>query len=124
MGIVTHATRTGGPISGHKPWPAVGQPTEQNREPAPRQEVTYRCARGHTTALVFAAEAEPPDSWDCRTCGRSAGLDGPPGDPAARKGAKDMSPWALLLERRSIPELEAALAERLAEIRQQRGAVA
>lgn len=122
---MTHATRTGGPISGHKPWPAGGQPAEQaDEKPAPRREVAYRCAKGHATTLVFAAKAELPDSWDCRTCGLAAGLDGPPGDPAARKGAKDMSAWALLRERRTIADLEAALAERLAEVRQQRGVLA
>ena len=57
---MTHATRTGGPISGHKPWPAGGQPAEQaDEKPAPRREVTYRCASGHATVLVFAVLWSP-----------------------------------------------------------------
>ena len=122
---MTHATRNGGPISGYAPWGRGDQlPQDADTEPAPRREVTYSCAKEHTTALTFAAEAEPPSSWDCRTCGLPAGLDGAPGGAAARKGAKDMSPFALLRERRTISELEAGLKERLAEVRKQRGAVA
>lgn len=128
-------SRNDGPISGHKPWPAGGQPAEQaDEKPAPRREVTYRCAKGHATTLVFAAEAVPPGSWDCRTCGLPAALDGAAGGPGGgavlpgyRKPGEastvlknQITHWDQLRGRRSLAELEALLKERLAEVQQQR----
>jgi hypothetical protein len=40
---------------------------------APRQVVTYLCAREHLVAIPFAAEAAVPDVWECR-CGQPATL--------------------------------------------------
>ena len=34
-----------------------------------RAEHSYQCPRGHQTNVVFAAEAELPDTWQCKTCG-------------------------------------------------------
>jgi hypothetical protein len=38
---------------------------------APRQVVTYLCTREHLVSVPFAADAEAPESWDCR-CGQPA----------------------------------------------------
>ena len=44
----------------------------------PRIQVSYRCAKGHDTQLVFAQlpEDQIPGSWDCRRCGATATRDG------------------------------------------------
>jgi hypothetical protein len=38
---------------------------------APRQVVTYLCAREHLVSVPFAADAEVPATWECR-CGQPA----------------------------------------------------
>jgi hypothetical protein len=44
----------------------------------PRIRVSYRCAKGHETSLVFAQlpEEQIPGVWDCRRCGGTATRDG------------------------------------------------
>ncbi|MBP2435619.1 RNA polymerase-binding protein RbpA [Microbacterium amylolyticum] len=89
-----------------------------------RQEHTYVCGKcGRETQLMFAADAEAPAVWECRTCGAEAILQTPQGsaevDRSNEKAAR--THWDMLLERRSIPELEELLAERLEFIRQRRG---
>ena len=80
------------------------------------------CARD--TTMTFAADAEVPEAWECRTCGAEALLrigDG----TATVDHSEDKIPrthWDMLLERRSIPELEELLEERLAYVRARRGA--
>ena len=90
-----------------------------------RVQHIYSCTVcNRDTTLTFAADAEPPETWECRTCGAEAVLrvgDGTvtvdhSGDKAPR------SHWDMLLERRSIPELEELLEERLSFIRARRGA--
>jgi DNA-directed RNA polymerase subunit RPC12/RpoP len=90
-----------------------------------RAEHIYTCSTcGRDTKLMFAADAEAPETWECRTCGAEAVL---------RVGEKtvevdhsnDKTPrshWDMLLERRTIPELEELLEERLAYVRARRGA--
>ncbi len=86
---------------------------------------TYACSEcGHETSLPFAVDAEVPEVWECKKCGAEARL---------RVGDKvvdvdhsgDKAPrthWDMLLERRSLPELEELLEERLALLRARRGA--
>jgi DNA-directed RNA polymerase subunit RPC12/RpoP len=90
-----------------------------------RVQHIYSCTScGRDTTLTFAADAEAPETWECRTCGAEAVLrigDGTvsvdhSGDKAPR------SHWDMLLERRTIPELEELLEERLAYVRSRRGA--
>jgi len=92
-----------------------------------RAQHTYHCAAcNRDTTLTFAADAEAPATWECRNCGGEALLtvDGDTvevdhsGDKAAR------THWDMLLERRTIPELEEILAERLEFVRARRGAAA
>ena len=90
-----------------------------------RRATSYKCAAcGHDTTLMFAADAEPPQTWECRACGAEAVLqvDGESVklDEADEKAAR--SHWDMLLERRSRAELEELLEERLAYIRARRGA--
>ena len=44
-------------------------------EAAPRQTVTYFCAREHRSVVPFSTEAQIPESWDCPKCGLPAGRD-------------------------------------------------
>ena len=74
--------------------------------------------------MTFAVDAEVPEAWECRTCGAEALLRIGEGtatvDHSEDKVAR--THWDMLLERRSIPELEELLEERLAYIRGRRGA--
>lgn len=89
-----------------------------------RKEHVYLCSScGRETTLMFAADAEAPAAWECRTCGAEAVLQTPKGS-AEVDHSNDKTPrthWDMLLERRTIPELEELLAERLEFIRQRRG---
>jgi hypothetical protein len=88
---------------------------DRNTDLAPRHDVTYDCPRGHTVTLPMADGAELPATWVCRVCGGIATLRDGAGVPA-KKGRVVRSHWDMLLERRSIEDLEEVLAERLAEL--------
>lgn len=90
-----------------------------------RRETTYKCDTcGNTTALMFAADAEPPQTWECRSCGAEAVLsvDGQTITPDATDEKAVRTHWDMLMERRTRAELEELLEERLAFIRARRGA--
>jgi len=93
---------------------------DERSEPAPRREVTYYCVAGHESVIRFAAEAAPPETWDCPRCGQSAGLDrqNPPG---RMRSEPYKSHLAYVKERRSDEDGAAILAEALAKVRQRRG---
>jgi len=79
----------------------------------------YKCANGHSFAVPFADDAEVPLVWECKNDGSLARLVG--GDePAAKKGKPPRTHWDMLLERRSIEDLEEVLAERLEVLRGRR----
>lgn len=84
-----------------------------------RQLVVYKCSEGHSVELPFSVEADVPALWECR-CGREALLvDGP--EPERKPTKPQRTHWDMLLERRSIPELEELLEERLNLLRTRRG---
>ena len=90
-----------------------------------RIEYIYRCTEcSRDTKLMFAHDAEAPQTWECRTCGAEAVLRiGETTVEVDRSGEKaPRSHWDMLLERRTIPELEDLLKERLALLRERRGA--
>lgn len=85
---------------------------ETSIEFAPRTELEFACPQGHSFIKVFAEEAELPTSWECPRCGQvSQRTDGVPMEVKAEKPVR--THWDMLRERRSIPELEDLLAERL-----------
>ncbi len=89
---------------------------ERGVEMAPRQDIAYRCPRGHTFAITMAVEADVPAEWECSRCGSTAlALDGTL--PETKKEKPARTHWDMLLERRSIPELEEILSERLQLLR-------
>jgi rubredoxin len=90
--------------------------TDAGIEMAPRQSVTYDCAHGHRFAMPFSLEADVPEVWECTVCGSEAlRMDGTRPEPKAGKPAR--THWDMLLERRSVKELEVLLAERLEQLR-------
>lgn len=87
--------------------------------PSERRLTTYVCPHGHRIELPFSIEADVPPTWECR-CGQEAKLlDGPEPTPKETKHVR--THWDMLLERRSIPELEGLLEERLTLLRESRG---
>ena len=89
-----------------------------------RAQHTYKCSTcGRDTTLTFAADAEVPEAWECRTCGAEAVLR--VGDTVVEVDhSGDKTPrthWDMLMERRTIAELEELLEERLALLRERRG---
>lgn len=85
-------------------------------ELAPRQSVSYDCPHGHRFQMQFAAEAEVPAVWECRTCGApSLVVDGR--EPEPKKVKPTRTHWDMLMERRTESDLEEVLAERLAVLR-------
>ncbi len=99
---------------------ATSYENDRNTDLAPRQDIVFNCPKGHEFSVPFAVEAEIPVNWECRVCGglahtTAADL------PAPKKVKPPRSHWDMLLERRSMADLEEVLAERLAVVRGQRG---
>ena len=95
-----------------------GQSFEDERgiEFAARQQSGYRCVNGHEFEVTMSVEAEVPEVWECSVCGAEAlRVDGQKPEPKAAKPAR--THWDMLLERRSVNELEILLAERLELLR-------
>ncbi len=95
-----------------------GQSFEDERgiEFAARQQVGYACTQGHEFEITMSVEADIPANWECPRCG-AVGLsrDGILPEEKAEKPAR--THWDMLLERRSIGELEDILTERLELLR-------
>ena len=84
-------------------------------EPAPRRVAEYDCPNGHVTTIPFSVEADVPPLWECR-CGAEALLRDSE-RPEAKPTRPQRTHWDMLLERRTIPELEVLLDERLQLLR-------
>ena len=73
---------------------------------------------GHQFEVPFASEATPPATWECK-CGQMAELIGEATEDEEQKPAKPArTHWDMLLERRSIEELNEVLQEQLALLRE------
>jgi hypothetical protein len=89
---------------------------EAGVEFAARQQVGYNCNSGHKFEVTMALEAEIPATWECPKCGAlSLNADGLMPEAKAEKAPR--THWDMLLERRTISELEDLLAERLELLR-------
>lgn len=88
---------------------------ERASDLVPRIAYFYTCPAGHEFTIPMATEAEPPAVWDCR-CG-AVGLRRGEQPPPARAVRTSRSHWDILLERRSLAELETLLDERLTALR-------
>ena len=95
-----------------------GQSFEDERgiEFAARQQVAYDCPQGHSFEITMSTEADIPANWECSRCGAVA-----VSRVAVPQVVKNEKPvrthWDMLLERRSIKELEDILTERLELLR-------
>ena len=95
-----------------------GQSFEDERgiEFAARQQVGYRCPQGHEFEITMSDEAEVPAVWECPRCGEEGlSTSGIEREVKAEKPVR--THWDMLLERRTIAELEVLLDERLELLR-------
>jgi hypothetical protein len=99
---------------------ALSYETDAHVTPAERMAVTYVCPQGHRSVVPYSVEAEEiPFEWTCR-CGQVATR--PDVEPPEAKPEKHQrTHWDMLLERRTIAELEELLAERLELLHQMQG---
>jgi RNA polymerase-binding protein len=98
---------------------ATSYENDRNTDLAPRQDVAFDCPNGHHFSVPFAAEAELPATWECRVCG-SVAIAATGESPSPKKAKPPRSHWDMLMERRTVEDLEAVLAERLEVIRERR----
>jgi hypothetical protein len=98
---------------------AQSMETESGVEPAPRQRVEYRCEDGEQVFVTFSSEAEIPPVWVSKTGKEALLVDGERPDTSNEKAVR--THWDMLLERRSLPELEQILEDRLTILRERRG---
>jgi RNA polymerase binding protein RbpA len=95
-----------------------GQSFEDERgiEFAARQNIAYACPQGHTFEIPMSVEADVPAVWECPRCGAEAlSQSGQTREEKVEKPVR--THWDMLLERRSLPELEEILTERLELLR-------
>ena len=95
-----------------------GQSFEDERgiEFAARQQVGYRCDQAHEFEITMSVEADVPAVWECPRCGAEGlSISGIVKEQKAEKPVR--THWDMLLERRSVVELEDILSERLALLR-------
>ena len=90
---------------------------------SPRMKQAYLCPNcGQETEVVFSADAESPSTWECANCAQEAVLlvDSKPVMVDHADERIPRSHWDMLLERRTIPELEELLEARLTFLRSRR----
>lgn len=98
---------------------AQSMETESGVEPAPRQRIEYRCEDGERVFVTFAAEADIPPVWVSKTGKEALLVDGERPDNSNDKPVR--THWDMLLERRTMEELEQILQDRLNNLRERRG---
>ena len=97
---------------------AVSYETDRDHDLAPRQLVKYRTEDGEIYEVPFADDAEIPEEWMCKngklgTLVEGEGVESKPVKPPRTH-------WDMLLERRSIEELDVLLEERVEALRKRR----
>ena len=91
---------------------------ERRRESSRRRSaVVYDCPQGHSFTMPFSVEADVPARWECRICGQRSHRAATVPAPGGEASQAPRTHWDMLLERRSIPELEELLEERLELLR-------
>ncbi|MET1021739.1 MAG: RNA polymerase-binding protein RbpA [Arthrobacter sp.] len=91
---------------------------------SPRIRVTYYCAKGHETPLVFARipDDQVPGVWDCRRCGGAATRDEAQFALEETQADGFKSHLEYVKERRSSQDAEDVLAGALERLRSRRTA--
>src|SRR5690554_4410772 len=98
--------------------------SEEGVEFSPRKKAVYRSPEGTTFDVVFAADAEIPQTWEDPKSGQEGVLLTADGELVELDQADVKVPrshWDMLLERRTRAELEELLEERLNYLRSRRG---
>lgn len=99
--------------------------TEDGVEFSPRKKSIYRTEDGKTFEVTFSSDAEVPETWESPRTGLEGRLVAEDGTLVQSEEAETKAPrthWDMLLERRTRPELEELLQERLEYLRARRGA--
>jgi hypothetical protein len=93
--------------------------SEDHGNSLPRIRVSYWCAKGHETQLVFMKlpQEQIPTVWDCRRCGALAARDGLASADADPLGDGYKSHLEYVKERRSSQDAEDLLAGALERLR-------
>lgn len=89
---------------------------ERGVEMAPRQEVEYVLEDGRTFTVTMADEADVPLEWEDPKSGQMGRLVNG-AEPEVKQEKPVRTHWDMLLERRSVDELEEILTERLELLR-------
>ena len=97
---------------------AKSMESEEGVEFAERQMITYECPLAHVVVIPMALEAEIPQTWECPECGQVAALRGEDEPESDEPKKTPRTHWDMLLERRSIEELNEVLQEQLALLRE------
>ena len=98
--------------------------SEEGVEFSPRKKSLYRTEDGATFEVMFAADADVPETWESPRTGQEGRLVGEDGGLVQSVVVETKAPrthWDMLLERRTRPELEELLQERLELLRSRRG---
>jgi hypothetical protein len=98
--------------------------SEEGVEFASRRKSVYRTEDGTTFEVMFASDAEIPEVWSSPKTGLEGRLVGDDGTLVEMEEVETKAPrthWDMLLERRTRPELEELLQERLEHLRARRG---
>jgi hypothetical protein len=95
---------------------SVSYETDRNHNLVPRHIARYRTDNGEEFDIPFADDADIPDAWGCRNGMEGTLIEG--GVLAEPKKVKaPRTHWDMLLERRSIEQLDELLNERLAIVK-------
>src|SRR6202007_2235610 len=97
---------------------AVSYETDCHHDLAPRQIARYRTENGEEFDVPFGAETARPGTWLCRNGMEGTLIEGDMPEP--KKVKPPRTHWDMLLERRTVEELDELLKERLELIRSRR----
>ncbi len=88
-----------------------------------RIEISYVCPSHHEFSRIFVAGVTVPPTWDCPRCGKLARLTGSDPSTGAPHPEPDevdeggRTPWDILMERRTIADLDKELSARARSLR-------
>lgn len=106
-------------FGGRLPWGTSHTAGEAEwAQAAPRWRELFECPAGHEFEVQFAHDADLPDTWECRHHGRESQRIAAP--PQVKHVKPMRTHWHMLIERRSIEELEVLLDEALEKLRARR----